>query len=140
MAAFENILETTTAQNGDPIKFYDISRLGPEFQKLPFSIRVLLESAVRNCDGFQVLETDVQKILQWEKNQGSMEIPFRPARVILQDFTGVPAVVDFAAMRDTVANLGGDPSLVNPKCPADLVIGNIFEQAELIVLDTYICN
>lgn len=70
----------------------------------------------------QVREQDVQKILDWEKLQGSEEIPFRPGRVILQDFTGVPAVVDFAAMRDAVAKLGGDPDQVNPKCPADLVI------------------
>jgi len=121
--AFSHLLKSVTPTDGGPeIKFFDIARLGEEFQKLPFSIRILLESAVRNCDNFQVLEADVQKILQWEKNQGSMEIPFRPARVILQDFTGVPAVVDFAAMRDAVAKLGGDPNEVNPKCPADLVI------------------
>ncbi len=70
----------------------------------------------------QVLEQDVEKILSWEKHQGEVEIPFRPGRVILQDFTGVPAVVDFAAMRDAVAKLGGDPNKVNPQCPADLVI------------------
>jgi aconitate hydratase len=60
--------------------------------------------------------------LSWEKHQGEVEIPFRPARVILQDFTGVPAVVDFAAMRDAVSKLGGNPDRVNPCCPADLVI------------------
>ena len=120
--SFEHLLQSAKTQNGQEVKFYDVARLGPEFQKLPFSIRVLLESAVRNCDNFQVKESDVQNILQWEKNQGSMEIPFRPARVILQDFTGVPAVVDFAAMRDAVSRLGGNPDKVNPICPADLVI------------------
>ncbi|CAG2204927.1 ACO [Mytilus edulis] len=92
-------------------------------EKLPYSIRVLLESAIRNCDDFQVLQKDVEHILDWEKNQTkNVEIPFKPARVILQDFTGVPAVVDFAAMRDAVKRLGGDPQKINPVCPADLVI------------------
>jgi len=90
--------------------------------RLPFSIRILLESAIRNCDNFEVKATDVENILNWEKHQGKVEVPFKPARVILQDFTGVPAVVDFAAMRDAMARLGGDPSLINPLVPADLVI------------------
>ncbi|KAI3376647.1 hypothetical protein L3Q82_017082, partial [Scortum barcoo] len=91
--------------------------------RLPFSIRVLLESAVRNCDEFLVKRSDVESILNWKQTQTqSVEVPFRPARVILQDFTGVPAVVDFAAMRDAVMKLGGDPEKINPVCPADLVI------------------
>lgn len=94
---------------------------------MPFSIRVLLESAVRNCDNFQVLEKDVQNILKWRQTKGEtndtdVEVSFKPARVILQDFTGVPAVVDFAAMRDAVLKLGGDPNKINPICPSDLVI------------------
>ena len=87
---------------------------------------MLLESAVRNCDNFQVREADVGKILDWEVNTAAgsagVEVPFRPARVILQDYTGVPAVVDFAAMRDAVQKLGGNPELINPQCPSDLVI------------------
>lgn len=84
---------------------------------------MLLESAVRNCDGFQIFPKDVANILEWEQNQDkSVEIPFHPSRVILQDFTGVPAVVDFAAMRDAVKNLGGDPAKINPVAPVDLVI------------------
>uniref|UniRef100_A0A8C1YJ00 Cytoplasmic aconitate hydratase n=1 Tax=Cyprinus carpio TaxID=7962 RepID=A0A8C1YJ00_CYPCA len=91
--------------------------------QLPFSIRVLLESAVRNCDGFLVKKEDVEKVLNWKVTQSqTVEVPFRPARVILQDFTGVPAVVDFAAMRDAVKKLQGDPERINPVCPADLVI------------------
>ncbi|ROL42206.1 Cytoplasmic aconitate hydratase [Anabarilius grahami] len=91
--------------------------------QLPFSIRVLLESAVRNCDEFLVKKEDVEKILNWKVTQSqTVEVPFRPARVILQDFTGVPAVVDFAAMRDAVKKLQGDPEKINPVCPADLVI------------------
>lgn len=90
---------------------------------MPYSIRVLLESAVRNCDDFSVKEADVEKILNWAENsEKGIEIPFRPARVILQDFTGVPAVVDLAAMRDAMKRLGGDPSKINPLVPVDLVI------------------
>ncbi|XP_046904962.1 cytoplasmic aconitate hydratase isoform X2 [Hypomesus transpacificus] len=105
-------------------KFYNLSKLGdPRYERLPFSIRVLLESAVRNCDEFLVKPADVESILNWKQTQSqSVEVPFRPARVILQDFTGVPAVVDFAAMRDAVKKLGGDPERINPVCPADLVI------------------
>ena len=84
---------------------------------------MLLESAVRNCDNFQVKSEDVERILDWKANRGkNVEVAFKPARVLLQDFTGVPAVVDFAAIRDTVKRLGGDPLDVNPLCPADLVI------------------
>lgn len=73
----------------------------------------------------QITENDVKSILEWEKNQskaGGVEVAFKPARVILQDFTGVPAVVDFAAMRDAVKTLGGNPDKINPNCPSDLVI------------------
>lgn len=78
---------------------------------------------MRNCDEFQVKKKDVEKILSWEKSQDEeTEIPFKPARVLLQDLTGVPVIVDFAAMRDAFKALGGDASLVNPLCPTDLVI------------------
>ncbi|XP_061565943.1 cytoplasmic aconitate hydratase [Cololabis saira] len=105
-------------------QFFNLSKLGdPRYDRLPFSIRVLLESAVRNCDEFLVKGSDVENILNWKQTQTqTVEVPFRPARVILQDFTGVPAVVDFAAMRDAVMKLGGDPEKINPVCPADLVI------------------
>jgi len=92
-------------------------------EKLPYSIRVLLESAVRNTDDFSVKESDVERILDWKNtSEQDLEIPFLPARVILQDFTGVPAVVDLAAMRDAMQRLGGDPSKINPLVPVDLVI------------------
>ncbi|XP_067256094.1 cytoplasmic aconitate hydratase [Chanodichthys erythropterus] len=105
-------------------KFFNLKKLkDPRYDQLPFSIRVLLESAVRNCDEFLVKKDDVEKILNWKVTQSqTVEVPFRPARVILQDFTGVPAVVDFAAMRDAVKKLQGDPEKINPVCPADLVI------------------
>jgi aconitate hydratase len=92
-------------------------------EMLTFSVRILLESAIRNCDEFNVLSSDVEKILEWVTNAPKdVEIPFKPARVILQDFTGVPAVVDLAAMRDAIKRLGGDPTKINPLCPVDLVI------------------
>ena len=91
-------------------------------EKLPFTIRVLLEAALRKCDGFLVTEDDVKRIASWSPTQIPAEIPFMPSRVILQDFTGVPAVVDIAALRDAMVSLGGDPKKVNPQVPVDLVI------------------
>lgn len=121
---YKKLLKTLNYGNRD-FKYFDLPALGPEYDKLPFSIRVILESAVRNCDNFQVKEKDVQNVLLWRQNQtieGGVEVAFKPARVILQDLTGVPAVVDFAAMRDAVKGLGGNPDKVNPICPSDLVI------------------
>ena len=89
---------------------------------LPYSMRVLLEGALRNCDGFLIREEDVKTIAGWQANSERGEIPFRPSRVILQDFTGVPAVVDLAALRDAMVDMGGDPEKVNPQVPVDLVI------------------
>jgi len=97
--------------------------LAPGFQRLPFSIRVLLEAVLRNCDGYLVQEEDVRRLAQWSPaTAGKTELPFLPARVVMQDFTGVPCVVDLAAMRDAVARLGGDPKKINPLVPVDLVI------------------
>lgn len=121
---YDHLLKTIEI-DGKQFKYYDVTGLGEKYDRLPYSVRVLLESCVRNCDGFQVLQKDVQNVLDWETNQaveGGVEIAFKPARVILQDLTGVPAVVDFAAMRDAVKDLGGDPQKINPICPADLVI------------------
>ncbi len=92
--------------------------------QLPYSIRVLLESVLRHCDGFVVTEDDVRRLAAWSPSDqtSGTEVPFMPARVILQDFTGVPAVVDLAAMRSTMKNIGGDPKKINPLIPVDLVI------------------
>lgn len=127
---FHNIQRNLTI-NGEEYRFFDISTLdNAKYSELPFSIRVLLESAVRNCDNFHVTETDVKSILDWKSTKGietgadnnDVEISFKPSRVILQDFTGVPAVVDFAAMRDAINKMGGNPDKINPICPSDLVI------------------
>jgi aconitate hydratase len=91
--------------------------------RLPFSLKVLLENLLRNEDGRSVAKEDIQAVAQWLKNKTSdREIAFRPARVLMQDFTGVPAVVDLAAMRDAMEHLGGDPKKINPLVPVDLVI------------------
>ncbi len=91
--------------------------------RLPYSIRVLLEAVLRSCDGYQVTEQDVKNLATWNAEApAKLEIPFKPARVVLQDFTGVPAVVDLAAMRSAMDRLGGDPKKINPLIPVDLVI------------------
>jgi len=91
-------------------------------KKLPFSIRVVLEAALRQCNDIEIKQTDVKNIAMWRPKGIRPGIPFLPARVIMQDFTGVPAVVDLAAMRSAVARLGGDPKRINPLVPVDLVI------------------
>ena len=91
--------------------------------RLPFSIKVLLESLLRNCDGFMVTEEDVANLANWDaKAESQIEIPFKPARVVLQDFTGVPSLVDLAAMRSAMQRLGGDPKKIEPLIPAELVV------------------
>lgn len=92
-------------------------------ERLPFSIKILLESLLRNVDGYLVKADDVAGLAAWEaSNPAHDDIAFMPGRVILQDFTGVPAVVDLAAMRSSMARLGGDPRKINPQVPVDLVI------------------
>ena len=91
--------------------------------RLPYSIRVMLEALLRGCDGFTVTADDVQNLASYDpRNPARLEIPFSPARVLLQDFTGVPAVVDLAAMRSAMARAGGDPSAINPRVPVHLII------------------
>ena len=91
--------------------------------ELPFSIRILLEACLRQCDGYEVTEQHVRDVAGWQANAvPEIEIPFKPARVVLQDFTGVPAVVDLAAMRSAMRQMGGDPKKINPLIPVDLVI------------------
>src|SRR5215203_5959306 len=107
---------------------YEIFRLDAlqsrfDVARLPFSLKVLLENLLRNEDGVSVSAEDVEALASWDaKAEPSQEIAFTPARVVMQDFTGVPAVVDLAAMRDAMAELGGDPSKINPLVPAELVI------------------
>jgi aconitate hydratase len=91
--------------------------------RLPYSIRTVLEALLRTCDGYEVTEADVRSLATWNAAKpAETEIPFKPARVVLQDFTGVPCVVDLAAMRAAMKRLGGDPKKINPLVPVDLVI------------------
>ncbi len=118
--------DTLSLASGD-VGIYRLSRLEDQgiaaVSKLPYSIRVLLEAVLRSCDGYEVTQEDVTNLAKWKAAKpDELEIPFKPARVVLQDFTGVPCVVDLAAMRDGMRSLGGDPKKINPLIPVDLVI------------------
>jgi len=120
-------LGTRTALSGRTrLHYYSLEKLEKKglggVSRLPFATKVLLESVLRHVDGFVVREEDVSSILAARRSPRQREIPFMPARVIMQDFTGVPAVADLAAMRDAMADLGGDPARINPLIPVDLVI------------------
>src|SRR6188474_2119832 len=120
-------LDTLDAGQG-PVSYYRLRALEREgltgdLDRLPFSIKVLLESVLRNLDGELVTEPDVRRLAAWNAERpAEVELPFMPARVILQDFTGVPAVVDLASMRSAVKRLGGDARRINPLVPVDLVV------------------
>jgi aconitate hydratase len=113
------------APDGRTLIAYRLDRLSPTLgiDRLPFSLKILLENLLRHEDGVTVTAGDVEALTHWDPTaEPSQEIAYAPARVLLQDFTGVPAVVDLAAMRDAMAAMGGDPDLVNPQIPAELVI------------------
>src|SRR3954468_2584328 len=112
---------------GRPIRMYSLPALAaagfPEGARLPYSLKILLENLLRHEDGRFVKKADIEALARWDvKGAVQKEISFAPARVLLQDFTGVPCVVDLAAMRDGIAALGGDPEKVNPLQPVELVI------------------
>src|SRR5436309_998218 len=97
--------------------------IGTDFGRLPVSLKVLLENLLRHQDGRTVQVKDIEAMAQWlDKRSSNHEIAYRPARVLMQDFTGVPAIVDLAAMREAMAKLGGDAKRINPLSPVDLVI------------------
>jgi aconitate hydratase len=120
-------LQTFELGNGQPGKFYSLPDLekagvGP-ISKLPVSIRLVLESVLRNCDGKKVHEANIKELANWKANETrTAEIPFVVARIVLQDFTGVPLLVDLAAMRTAVAKLGKNPKIIEPLVPVDLVV------------------
>jgi len=117
---------TTVDYQGEKYSVFDINKLeekGASISSLPFSIKILVENLLRKLDGRVVREEDLLNIAGWKKRYDSpVEIPYHPARVLMQDFTGVPAVVDLAAMRDAVKDLGGDPATINPLVPVDLIV------------------
>ena len=129
MTAGQDSLKTrrTLKAAGKSYDYYSLEAMAdagfPEIRKLPHSLKVLLENLLRYEDGRTVTLDDVKALSEWVKNKkSSREIAYRPARVLMQDFTGVPAVVDLAAMRDAMTELGGDPEKINPLSPVDLVI------------------
>ena len=121
-------LRTFKTGNGQDGTFYSLPALkeagvAPDLDRLPVSIRIVLESVLRNCDGKKVSESDVRNLATWTaRAPGDYEIPFTVARIVLQDFTGVPLLVDVAAMRDAAVAQGADPSAVEPLVPVDLVV------------------
>lgn len=123
LSKFKDVIDTTEGN----VVIYRLSKLEEwgigNVSRLPYSIKILLESLLRHLDGEIVTEMDIKLCAQCDpKKKEQREIPFIPARVLLQDFTGVPAIVDLSAMRSAVRRLGGDPARINPVIPADLVI------------------
>jgi aconitate hydratase len=133
MASVSNSFHTRSTLKANN-KEYTIHRLAPIYQafpetkNLPFSLKILLENLLRNENGLSVRKQDIEALAKWNaKAEPDTEISFSPARVILQDFTGVPCVVDLATMRDAVAAMGGDPKKINPLQPVELVIDHSFQ-------------
>src|SRR5687768_5891258 len=122
-----NARQSFTLGDGSQASFYSLpalekSGIGP-VSRLPVSIRIVLESVLRNCDGKKISEMDVRTLASWQaKADRTAEVPFIVARIVMQDFTGVPLLVDLAAMRSAAARLGRDPGLIEPLVPVDLVI------------------
>src|SRR5690606_16859271 len=132
-----------TAQG--PVTYYSLRRLEEQgvltVSRLPYSLRILLENVLRHCDGYLVTRDDVLAVAQWSpKANGTREVPFMPARAVLQDFTGVPAVADLAAMRDAVRAQGGDPAQINPLIPVDLIIDHSVQVDFFGTPDAFLAN
>ncbi|MCV9927902.1 aconitate hydratase AcnA [Flavobacterium sp. LS1R49] len=119
-----NIKRLLNTKNGT-FSYYSLVEMknqGFDIEKMPFSIRILLENALRNFDDFAITRENVETLLNWKPEASDKDIPFKPARVLMQDFTGVPAVVDIASLRAEVARRGKNPDEINPLIPVDLVI------------------
>ena len=133
-----NLFNTLQSFESDDkqIQYYSLPELENrgigKISRLPISIRILLEALLRNYDNEVIVEQDIIDIAVWDATKPkATEIPFKPARVVAQDFTGVPLLVDLAAMRSTVKKLGGDPKIIEPLIPVNLVIDHS------IMVDTY---
>ena len=124
------------------LAIYRLDRAGvPDLTRLPMTVKVLLENVLRHAGRGSVTEADLRTLAGWRPGGSSdVEVPFMPARVLLQDFTGVPAVVDLAAMRDAMADLGGDPARINPLVPADLVIDHSVQVDRFRTVDAFAYN
>lgn len=131
--------------NGKTYHYYALEALEKaglgEVSKLPYSVKVLLESVLRQFDDYVIKKEHVENLVKWgTKEQKEIDVPFKPSRVILQDFTGVPAVVDLAALRKAMADLGGDPEQINPEIPVDLVIDHSVQVDKFGTEDSLLYN
>ena len=129
--------------SGKQYRIYRLPALensGARLETVPFSIKILLENLLRFEDERTVKRSDIESLARWNPRAHQREISFQPARVLLQDFTGVPAIVDFAAMRDAMAELGGDPKLINPLQPAELVIDHSVQVDRFASSDAFAHN
>ncbi|HEY3312592.1 MAG TPA: aconitate hydratase AcnA [Anaerolineales bacterium] len=140
---FFNSRSTLKTNHGDYV-IYRLDALEKaglvRLDKLPFSVRVMLEAALRQCNDHEITQADVKNIAGWKPQGERPGIPFLPARVVMQDFTGVPAIVDLAAMRTAVARLGGDPKKINPLVPVDLIIDHSLQVDFFATSDALIRN
>jgi len=115
--------KTTFESSGKKVLYHKVETVGPKVKRLPVALKILLENLLRHEDGRSVDKAHIEALANWDpKKPPEREIAFRPARVLLQDFTGVPCVVDLAAMRDAMAEMGGDPDRINPLQDVELVI------------------
>ncbi|MGH2409312.1 MAG: aconitase family protein, partial [Chloroflexota bacterium] len=128
MAADRQSHSTRTLSTGSrPVEMYSLPHLatevGTDISRMPMTVKILLENVLRLAAGGDARDSDVERLARWSGSSDARgEFPFLPARVLLQDFTGVPAVVDLAAMRSAISRLNGDAQRINPSSPADLVI------------------
>ena len=130
--------KTSLSVGDKSYEIFDLSAVDTDLARLPYSIRILLENLLRNEDGENITADDIRAVASYDPSaEPTEEILFTPARVLLQDFTGVPAVVDLAVMRDAVADLGGDPNVINPRVPVDLVIDHSIQVDSFAVADAF---
>lgn len=144
MVNLQNAFQTLQKLNGTKYHYYSLDafeKQGHSIRRLPISLKIILESLLRNCDGKIVKEEDVLRLVQWDsKKPQARDIPFIVSRVILQDFTGVPLLVDLAAMRDAVAKQGKDALLVEPQVPVDLVVDHSVQVDRAGTDDSFVFN
>ena len=131
----------TLKSGNQTVNYYNLNALKGNLARLPYSLRILLENLLRHEDGKTVTADDITFLASWDaKAEPSREIAYMPARVLMQDFTGVPAIVDLAAMRDAMKVLGGDPEKINPLQPAELVIDHSVQVDEYGSANAYDLN
>src|SRR5580700_11316588 len=142
--SFKSLSTLTSSSFSGKYSFFRMKALesaGVSLTRLPFSLRILLENLLRHEDGRTVTADDIRFLASWDpKAEPSREIAYMPARVLMQDFTGVPAIVDLAAMRDAMKTLGGDPEKINPLQPAELVIDHSVQVDEFGSPSAYDAN